>query len=155
MTNSPPPPQSTSKSIKKTSFDQLNPPLNPLILSALASLSLSHPTRIQQDFIPLALSGKDILAGSSTGSGKTLAYAIPIVQGILESRAQKRVDPLDHASPTITAIVLVPTRELSEQVSASFRGLSNGLGSETTIEILNLSAADGSRGKRRGAKTQR
>ncbi|KAG0141885.1 hypothetical protein CROQUDRAFT_673862 [Cronartium quercuum f. sp. fusiforme G11] len=140
---------STLKTKTQPSFDQLNPPLNPLILSALSALSLSHPTRVQQDFIPLALAGKDILAGSSTGSGKTLAYAIPIVQGILDRKAKQRANSLDSPISSVTAIVLVPTRELSEQVSVAFRGLCNGLGTEAGIEVLNLSAVDGSRSKKK------
>ncbi|KAH9813982.1 P-loop containing nucleoside triphosphate hydrolase protein [Melampsora americana] len=127
--------QSSSKANNQISFDQLNPPLNPLILSSLASLSLSHPTQVQRDFIPLALSGKDILAGSRT--------------------AKKRLNPIDTITSNLTAIVLVPTRELSEQVSGTFRLLCNGMGSEAVIEVLNLSAPDGPRSKRRSHKTQR
>lgn len=147
--------QSSSKVNNQISFDQLNPPLNPLILSSLASLSLSHPTQVQRDFIPLALSGKDILAGSRTGSGKTLAYAIPIIQSILDLRAKKRLNPIEIISSNLNAIILVPTRELSEQVSVTFRNLCNGMGSEAIIEVLNLSAPDGSRSKKRSHKTQR
>lgn len=147
--------QSTSKVSNQISFDQINPPLNPLILSSLASLSLSHPTQVQRDFIPLALSGKDILAGSRTGSGKTLAYAIPIIQSILDLRAKRRLNPTGIINSNLNAIILVPTRELSEQVSVTFRSLCNGMGSEAIIEVTNLSAPDGPRSKKRSHKTQR
>lgn len=51
---------------------------------AIAKLSWSKPTPIQNAAIPRALRGKDILARARTGSGKTAAYAIPIIQKILK-----------------------------------------------------------------------
>jgi superfamily II DNA helicase RecQ len=61
--------------------------LSPLILRALADLSLSRPTRVQQQAIPLALENRDVLARAPTGSGKTAAYCIPLVQKILNAQA--------------------------------------------------------------------
>jgi ATP-dependent RNA helicase DDX56/DBP9 len=70
---------------------------------------------VQSKALPLALRGKDVVARARTGSGKTGAYALPIVQKLLldeildsSKTAVKRTGP--------RAVVLVPTRELVEQV---------------------------------------
>jgi superfamily II DNA/RNA helicase len=61
--------------------------LSPLVLRALADLSFSRPTRVQQQAIPLALENRDVLARAPTGSGKTAAYCIPLVQKLLNAKA--------------------------------------------------------------------
>ncbi len=71
---------------------------------ALDKNNLSVPTPIQAQAIPLALQGKDILGSAQTGTGKTLAFAIPLVAKLLEK------------SKTELALVIVPTRELAQQV---------------------------------------
>ncbi|GAA5811613.1 hypothetical protein MFLAVUS_005053 [Mucor flavus] len=83
---------------------------DPRLARAIAQLDFTRPTPVQAQGIPLALAGKDILARARTGSGKTAAYAMPIVQKIL---AGKELD----AEPSIKALILVPTRELAEQVT--------------------------------------
>eukprot|EP00965_Chrysotila_dentata_P195028 6176741-Pleurochrysis_carterae.AAC.1 len=60
--------------------------------------------------IPLALAGKDIVARAPTGSGKTIAYALPVLQKVLS-----RQDSASLTSEAISALVLVPTRELCQQ----------------------------------------
>eukprot|EP00842_Homolaphlyctis_polyrhiza_P006004 jgi/Hompol1/6404/HPOL_000947-RA len=85
--------------------------LDPRIMRAVAKLGFEHPTLVQAKAIPLALQGKDILARARTGSGKTGAYCIPIIQKIL---ALKTSNP--SVERAIRALILVPTRELSEQV---------------------------------------
>ncbi|EGE00378.1 ATP-dependent RNA helicase DBP9 [Trichophyton tonsurans CBS 112818] len=84
--------------------------LDPRLLQALTSQNFSKPTLVQAEAIPLALSGKDILARAKTGSGKTAAYLIPILQKILQKKAA------DPAHKSISTLVLVPTRELAQQV---------------------------------------
>lgn len=107
---------------KQTAFADLEPQLHPLLLRALSSLSFPVPTPIQATLIPLALhSSRDILARARTGSGKTLAYAIPLVQGILQRRDRNELDGT-------RALVLVPTRELAEQVRGQLNKLVDGLG---------------------------
>jgi ATP-dependent RNA helicase DeaD len=69
------------------------------------------PSEIQEKTIPLILSGKDVIAGAATGSGKTLAFAAGIIQNT-KSR---------HG---IQTLVLVPTRELAEQVSRELKKFS-------------------------------
>ncbi|EFA81852.1 putative RNA helicase [Heterostelium album PN500] len=83
------------------------------ITRSIRKMGFDHPTLIQSKAIPLALQGKDILAKARTGSGKTAAYSVPIVQKILMSKA-------NNNKKCIRAVVLVPTRELCEQVKNHF-----------------------------------
>jgi ATP-dependent RNA helicase DeaD len=78
------------------------------ILRALNTLKFEKPTLIQEKAIPLALSQKDIIAGSETGSGKTLAFGAGIIQDAKMGNG-------------IQALILTPTRELAEQVAKSLR----------------------------------
>ena len=75
------------------------------VVDALAARSITEPFSIQELVLPDALAGLDVLAKSPTGSGKTLAFALPIVE---------RVEPRD-GKPSV--LVLVPTRELAQQVT--------------------------------------
>ncbi|XP_076876763.1 putative ATP-dependent RNA helicase DDX56 [Brachyhypopomus gauderio] len=83
--------------------------LDDRLLKAIADLGWAQPTLIQEKAIPLALDGKDVLARARTGSGKTAAYAIPLIQGLLTSKQTVR-------DPAVRALVLVPTKELGQQV---------------------------------------
>jgi ATP-dependent RNA helicase RhlE len=74
------------------------------VTEALAARGISHPFRIQSLVVPDALAGQDVLAKSPTGSGKTLAFGLALVE---------RLDSRDGAPG---ALVLVPTRELAQQV---------------------------------------
>ncbi|HAV13242.1 MAG TPA: RNA helicase [Opitutae bacterium] len=93
------------------SFSHLG--LNPLFSEALASADYAEPTPIQQKAIPAILRGEDVLGIAKTGSGKTAAYVLPILQQ-LEGTL---VSP--HREPTV--LVLVPTRELADQVTQVLR----------------------------------
>lgn len=111
-----------------TTWKSLN--LDPRLLQAIDQLGFENPTLIQSSAIPLALEEKrDIIAKASTGSGKTAAYAIPIIQNLL----------LDNTSPGIKSIVLVPTRELSNQVFQFMEQLIKH--SNKKVGILNLSSS--------------
>ncbi|XP_051540691.1 probable ATP-dependent RNA helicase DDX56 [Myxocyprinus asiaticus] len=90
--------------------------LDDRLLKALADLGWAHPTLIQEKAIPLALEGKDLLARARTGSGKTAAYAVPLIQQILTSKQTVR-------EQAVRALVLVPTKELGQQVQAMIRQL--------------------------------
>ena len=48
------------------------------IVTALTSLRYFHPTKVQEEVIPLALEGKDVIVESQTGSGKTVSYGVPL-----------------------------------------------------------------------------
>lgn len=99
---------SESPKTSKRSFEALN--LDPRLLQALTKEQFSEPTLIQAEAIPLALEGKDIVARAQTGSGKTAAYILPVLQSIL---VKKTASP---KAKSTAALVLVPTRELAEQV---------------------------------------
>ncbi|KAJ8339482.1 hypothetical protein SKAU_G00362680 [Synaphobranchus kaupii] len=90
--------------------------LDDRLLKALADLGWAQPTLIQEKAIPLALDGKDLLARARTGSGKTAAYAVPIIQRILTSKQTVR-------EQAVRALILVPTKELGQQVQTMVREL--------------------------------
>lgn len=77
--------------------------LSEQIKIAIKRLGFTEPTQIQKKTIPLIMEGKDIIGESATGSGKTLAFGIGIIDKSLPNEG-------------IQALVLVPTRELAEQV---------------------------------------
>jgi ATP-dependent RNA helicase RhlE len=89
--------------LSQQSFRELG--VSPSVADALAARSIVQPFTIQAYVLPDALAGLDILAKSPTGSGKTLAFGIPIVE---------RTSPKDRRPG---ALVLVPTRELAQQVT--------------------------------------
>lgn len=131
----------------KVEFSTLEPGLHPLLLRALSSLQFPTPTPIQATLIPLALSSnRDVLARARTGSGKTLAYTIPIVQGILQRRDRGEMGGT-------RALILVPTRELAEQVRGQVAKLVDGLGlgdqEGEAIRVVNVAGNEGGRKKRK------
>ena len=93
-----------------SSFDDLQ--LNPKLLQALRKKGVATPTPVQTSCIPEALSGKDLVAQARTGTGKTLAYVLPALHRILAGSDE---------SAGWQALVLVPTRELCEQVRQFLR----------------------------------
>ena len=118
----------SAKQNTKQGFEALN--LDPRLLQAITKEQFSEPTLIQAEAIPLALEGKDILARAKTGSGKTAAYALPVLQSIL----QKKVSLPNQK--VVSALVLVPTRELAEQVHKAFSAFSAFCSKE--IRCVNL-----------------
>ena len=96
--------------------------LLPEILGSLEKLGYSEPTPIQQQAIPLALQGKDILGCAQTGTGKTAAFSIPLLQLISKSRND------NSSKRPIKALILTPTRELAAQIADSIRDYGKGLG---------------------------
>ncbi|EJS42546.1 dbp9p [Saccharomyces arboricola H-6] len=94
-----------------TTFESFH--LDSRLLQAIKNIGFQNPTLIQSHSIPLALQEKrDIIAKAATGSGKTLAYLIPVIQTILE---YKKTIANDEENGTL-GIILVPTRELAQQV---------------------------------------
>ncbi len=90
-------------------FDQMQ--LAPPILKALAQCGHENPTPIQQQAIPKALSGRDLIASANTGTGKTAAFVLPALQRLFDDPAKKG----------LRVLVLTPTRELAEQISRATR----------------------------------
>lgn len=93
--------------------------LSPALLKALANQNFTVPTPIQQAAIPAILSKKDILGIAKTGSGKTAGYVLPLLTNLQETTGVKN----RHAN----VLVLVPTRELAEQVKDVFQSFSKAL----------------------------
>ncbi|KAF8822938.1 DEAD/DEAH box helicase domain-containing protein [Cardiosporidium cionae] len=88
------------------------------ITKAIAShFKFTHPTTIQSKMIPMALEGKDMLVRARTGSGKTIGYAIPVIHKLLSS------SEIDGRLGSLRAVILVPTKELCEQVYEVFHHL--------------------------------
>ncbi|HWM49468.1 MAG TPA: DEAD/DEAH box helicase [Xanthobacteraceae bacterium] len=85
------------------------------IIRALADENYVTPTPIQAQTVPLALSGRDVVGIAQTGTGKTAAFALPILQRLFTNRRRP-------AQRACRVLVLSPTRELSGQISDSFRG---------------------------------
>jgi len=98
------------------------------ILRALAKQGLTTPTPVQAAAIPAALEGKDIVARARTGSGKTLAYLLPALQRIVKS---------SNSRQPWQVVVLVPTRELCDQVGGWVGGAA-GVGYQLMLTKKNL-----------------
>jgi len=81
------------------------------IAETLSALGYEEPTPIQQEAIPPLLEGRDLLGQAATGTGKTAAFAIPILQHIAADAGR------NASRPAVSALVLVPTRELAMQVA--------------------------------------
>src|SRR6195952_2128912 len=90
------------------------------LLRNVHELNYETPTPIQTKAIPAVLSGKDVMAAAQTGTGKTASFALPLLQRLVQH------------GPAVTSnrtrvLVLVPTRELAEQVLQSFIDYGEGL----------------------------
>jgi ATP-dependent RNA helicase RhlE len=94
------------------------------LVRAVKAQGYTRPTPIQTRAIPVALDGRDILAGAQTGTGKTAAFALPILQ-LLSRRGTNGRQP--------RALVLTPTRELAAQVEESVRTYGRGLRLRSTV----------------------
>lgn len=86
------------------------------LLEAVREKGFKEPTEIQEKAIPFGLEGKDLVGQAKTGTGKTAAFALPILN---------RID-LEALKPQ--ALVMVPTRELCQQVTEEFYELGKNLG---------------------------
>lgn len=95
-----------------TTFSDLG--LAPTLLKALDHAALTVPTPIQEKGIPLALEGHDVLGLAQTGTGKTLAFGLPLIHHLL--KMQGKPEP-----KSVKALILAPTRELANQISANLR----------------------------------
>jgi len=91
-------------------FSDLN--LNTVLLNALDDIGISDATPIQEKAFPLIMSGRDVVGIAQTGTGKTFAYVLPLLRQLKFS---------NQRHPRI--LVLVPTRELVEQVAGEFKKL--------------------------------
>jgi ATP-dependent RNA helicase RhlE len=93
----------------------------------VARLGYTIPTPIQAQAIPIALQGRDLMAGAETGTGKTAAFALPMIERLLLSGGRRR-----GTAGKPRSLILVPTRELADQVHQSFRDYGRELGLVST-----------------------
>ncbi|NIJ55594.1 DEAD/DEAH box helicase [Dyadobacter arcticus] len=118
----------------QTNFEQFK--LNRQLLNAIEEAGYTEPTPIQEQAIPLALAGQDILGIAQTGTGKTAAYTLPLLMRIKFAQGE-------HAR----ALIMAPTRELAMQISEAINQLSKytdirtvvlygGVGPKTQIEAI-------------------
>ncbi len=103
-------------------FEELN--IIKPILKALAAQGYVSPTPIQEQALPPALKGRDVLGCAQTGTGKTCAFAVPILQRL-------------HARPNrehpVRALILTPTRELAIQIQECFEAYGRNLPLRSTV----------------------
>ena len=92
------------------------------ILRALNTEGYSTPTPIQEQSIPVALAGRDLLGCAQTGTGKTAAFAIPILQHLYAEKSN------GQRTRGIRALILTPTRELAIQIDESIAAYGRHLG---------------------------
>ncbi len=94
-------------------FKQMN--ISEPVCRALLEKNYSTPTLIQEQAIPEALTGRDLLGLAQTGTGKTAAFAVPIIEQLLATPMPQR----KGAPRSIRALILTPTRELAIQIDES------------------------------------
>src|SRR5687768_5123341 len=102
-------------------FSQLG--LAPAQVRSCESLGYTEPTLIQQQAIPVVLSGQDLIGCAETGTGKTAAFLLPIIQRITEAgpaTAASRRKPISKAANKARVLVLAPTRELAAQIEKNY-----------------------------------
>src|SRR3990172_7391883 len=100
-------------------FQQFN--FHPSITAGIEALGFEEPTPIQEQTIPLILSGRDIIGLAQTGTGKTAAFVLPILQRLVEG-----------PRGAVRALIVSPTRELAEQTTDVF----NSLGKKTGLKAI-------------------
>ena len=92
-------------------FPEFN--FDPRLQEGIDTLGFEETTPVQEQAIPLVLSGRDLVATAQTGTGKTAAYLLPILQDIL----------LHGSGHNLKALVIVPTRELAMQIDQQLEGM--------------------------------
>jgi superfamily II DNA/RNA helicase len=84
-------------------------------MEGIEASGYEEATPVQEQVIPLILSGKDVIASAQTGTGKTAAFLLPLVNKLITA---------SHDQQTINALIIVPTRELAIQIAQHMEGLS-------------------------------
>lgn len=94
-------------------FDELD--LQDEILDALDAMHFTEMTPVQEQTIPIIMSGRDVISCAQTGTGKTAAYILPLLNNLMTDT---------HSSEHINAIIMAPTRELAQQIDQQMEGFS-------------------------------
>ena len=98
-----------------TSFSNLQ--LAPALARAVAEMGYESMTPIQAQAIPVVLTGQDVMGAAQTGTGKTAAFSLPLLQRLLKHE-NTSTSPARHP---VRALVLLPTRELADQVAQQIK----------------------------------
>jgi ATP-dependent RNA helicase DDX56/DBP9 len=116
---------------KRAMFADLG--LDPRLVKAAAKRGWKEPTQVQLESIPQVLKGKDVVVQAVTGSGKTGSYVMPLIDCLLSKNTK--------GSEGWVALILVPTRELSEQIREEVADFLTLVGSE--LEVTSISSVSG------------
>lgn len=103
-------------------FDELD--LEDEILDGLYDMNFEEMTPVQEHTIPVILEGRDVIGCAQTGTGKTAAYTLPLLNRLLIEGNEQNV---------VKALIIVPTRELAQQIDQQFQGFSYYLPVSTTV----------------------
>ena len=104
--------EKTESFVPVNQFSDFN--FNPGLMANIVSKGYAEPTPIQDKIISHILQGSDVMGAANTGTGKTGAFLIPLIQKVLKNPKEK-------------VIIVVPTRELAEQINREFKSLAKGL----------------------------
>ena len=115
---------STKPIVHAADFAELG--VSQAIVTALANLGVTAPFPIQSATLPDSLAGRDVLGRGKTGSGKTIAFAIPTVMALAAS-----AKPREANRPR--ALMLVPTRELANQVAETLSPLAKAMSLKVAV----------------------
>mgnify|MGYP000146070872 FL=1 len=103
-------------------FDELD--LEDEVLDGIDAMNFQEMTPVQEHTIPVILEGRDIIGCAQTGTGKTAAYTLPLLNRLLIEGNEDNV---------IKSVIIVPTRELAQQIDQQFQGFSYYLPVSTTV----------------------
>ena len=116
--------------------------LHPQVLAGVKSVGYTKPTPIQEQAIPIAMEGRDVLGLAQTGTGKTAAFALPILHRLVTGPPKRGV----------RALVIAPTRELAEQIHQAFLELGKHLRIKSVAIYGGVGKGPQLAGLRRGAQ---
>jgi len=102
-------------------FESLD--IDPLTKKSLREhMKYDKMTEVQQQALPVALAGKDLLAQAKTGTGKTIAFLLPTIQKLVALKASGRAGQ-GRNNPGISCLIISPTRELAIQIAKEAENL--------------------------------
>ena len=122
-----PEPQSPDQGASLDAFSQLN--LAEPLSRAVKELGYESMTPIQAKAIPLVIQGRDVMGAAQTGTGKTAAFALPLLHRLLKHE-NTSTSPARHP---VRALVLLPTRELADQVAQAIKAYAKHTQIRTTV----------------------
>lgn len=103
-------------------FDELD--LDERIMEGLEAMNFEEMTPVQEHTIPVMQKGRDLIGCAQTGTGKTAAYALPLFDKLLREGNPDNV---------VKSLIVVPTRELAQQIDVQFQGFAYFLPLSTTV----------------------